>query len=70
MRRRSRGQALAEFALVAPIFFLLLFGIIEGGEPGPCVLVTAGVHGSEYCSIETAVRQHRRRLKAAGIKFW
>ena len=32
MRRRSRGQALAEFALVAPIFFLLLFGIIEGGR--------------------------------------
>lgn len=26
------GQALVEFALVAPIFFLLLFGIIEGGR--------------------------------------
>jgi hypothetical protein len=31
-RRRSIGQALAEFALVAPIFFLLLFAIIEGGR--------------------------------------
>lgn len=31
-RRRPRGQALAEFAMVAPIFFLLLFGIIEGGR--------------------------------------
>lgn len=31
-RRGSTGQALAEFALVAPIFFLLLFGIIEGGR--------------------------------------
>ena len=30
--RRGRGQALVEFALVAPIFFLLLFGIIEGGR--------------------------------------
>jgi hypothetical protein len=30
--RRSRGQALAEFALVAPIFFLILLGIIEGGR--------------------------------------
>jgi len=28
----SAGQALVEFALVAPIFFLLLFGIIEGGR--------------------------------------
>jgi hypothetical protein len=29
---RSRGQALTEFALVAPLFFLLLFAIIEGGR--------------------------------------
>lgn len=32
MRRKRRGQALVEFALVAPVFFLLLFGIIEGGR--------------------------------------
>ncbi len=31
-RRRRRGQALVEFALVAPMFFLLLFGIIEAGR--------------------------------------
>jgi Flp pilus assembly protein TadG len=31
-RRRSRGQALVEFALVAPLLFVLLFGIIEGGR--------------------------------------
>jgi hypothetical protein len=31
-RRRSVGQALVEFVLVAPIFFLLLFAIIEGGR--------------------------------------
>jgi hypothetical protein len=31
-RRRSKGQTLVEFALVAPWFFLLLFGIIEGGR--------------------------------------
>ena len=29
---RSRGQALAEFALVAPIFFLILFSIIDFGR--------------------------------------
>jgi Flp pilus assembly protein TadG len=28
-RRRSRGQALVEFGLVAPLFFALIFGIIE-----------------------------------------
>ena len=32
MKRRSRGQALAEFAMIAPLFFLLLFGIIEAGR--------------------------------------
>lgn len=30
--KRSRGQALPEFALIAPLFFLLLFGIIEAGR--------------------------------------
>jgi hypothetical protein len=30
--RQSRGQAIAEFALIAPIFLLLLFGIIEFGR--------------------------------------
>lgn len=31
-RRRTRGQALVEFSLVAPMFFILLFGIIEAGR--------------------------------------
>lgn len=31
-RDEPRGQALVEFALVIPIFLLLLFGIIEGGR--------------------------------------
>jgi len=30
--QRSRGQALVEFALVAPFLFLLLFGVIEFGR--------------------------------------
>jgi Flp pilus assembly protein TadG len=28
-RRRSRGQALTEFALILPIFAILLFGLID-----------------------------------------
>ena len=31
-RQAARGQALVEFALVAPIFFLILFAVIEGGR--------------------------------------
>jgi len=28
-RRRSRGQAMVEFGLIAPLFFLLLFAVVE-----------------------------------------
>jgi hypothetical protein len=31
-RRATAGQAMVEFALVAPIFFLILFGIVEAGR--------------------------------------
>ena len=31
-RRKRRGQAMVEFALVAPMFFILFFGIIEAGR--------------------------------------
>lgn len=31
-RSRSRGQALAEFALVAPVLFLIFLGVIEVGR--------------------------------------
>ncbi len=41
----------------------LPFGLIEGAEPGPCLLVTAGVHGSEFCSIEAALRLLRLEPK-------
>jgi hypothetical protein len=31
-RREGPGQALVEFALIAPLFFVLLFGIVEAGR--------------------------------------
>lgn len=31
-RSQRRGQAVVEFAMVAPIFFLVLFAMIEGGR--------------------------------------
>jgi predicted deacylase len=37
------------------------FAIIEGAQLGPRLLVTAGVHGSEFCSIEAALRLTRKR---------
>jgi predicted deacylase len=51
------GQPHVEYGYVRPTEDVEIpFGIIEGERPGPCLLVTAGVHGSEYCSIEAAIR--------------
>ena len=59
-RSRPRGQALTEFALVAPIFFLIVFAIIElgilfGGQNG---LVASARELARYAApyrVKTAV---------------
>ncbi len=48
--RRERGMVRIDAELELP------FGIVEGAKEGPCLLVTAGIHGSEFCSIEAALR--------------
>jgi predicted deacylase len=51
------GKPRVERGLVRPHPDLEVpFGIIEGAQKGACLLVTAGVHGSEFCSIEAALR--------------
>src|ERR1700692_1051011 len=55
------GQPRNEQGFLRPIEGLEIpFGVVEGERPGPCLLVTAGVHGSEYCSIEAALRLMKR----------
>lgn len=55
-RDRSRAQALAEFALVAPIFFLMLFGIIDFGRYVYYVQVlnNAAREGARYAIVHGA----------------
>lgn len=54
------GRPRAEHGHVRPFDNIEIpFGLVEGAKPGPCLLVTAGVHGSEYCSIEAATRLMR-----------
>lgn len=61
------GKARAEHSYIRPVEGVEIpFVIIEGAELGPCLLVTAGVHGSEYCSIEAAIRLSK--TKPAEIK--
>jgi Flp pilus assembly protein TadG len=52
-RRRSSGQALAEVALVAPLFFLIVFGIIDLGRVIWANDVVAGAarEGARYASV-------------------
>jgi hypothetical protein len=58
-RRRSRGQALVEFALVAPLLFLLIIGIIEAGR-----LVYY------YHSMNHAAREGARYAIVHGENIW
>jgi predicted deacylase len=48
--RRERGMLTVGEGLEMP------FGLVEGAKPGPRLVVTAGIHGSEFCSIEAAQR--------------
>jgi Flp pilus assembly protein TadG len=52
-RRRSRGQALAEVALVAPLFFLMVFGIIDLGRViwANDVVASAAREGARFASV-------------------
>lgn len=48
--RCERGMLRIDHELELP------FGIVEGAKDGPTLLVTGGIHGCEYCSIEAALR--------------
>jgi hypothetical protein len=55
-RRRSPGQSLVEFALVLPIFLLLLFGLIDGARLiyQHTVLSQAAREGARVASVEAS----------------
>ena len=56
------GKPRVEQGYVQPLEGIdIPFTIIEGTTPGPVLLVTAGVHASEFCSIEAAVRLQQTR---------
>lgn len=55
-RKRFRAQSLVEFALVAPLFFLLVFGLIEGARLAWTynTLTNATKEGSRYALVHGA----------------
>jgi Flp pilus assembly protein TadG len=55
-RGRSRGQALSEFALIAPIFFFALFALIEFGRAVYTIqmLNSAAREGARYAIVHGA----------------
>lgn len=62
--RRSRGAALVEFALVAPLLLLLLLGILEFGVVMLHQLTLAQVarEGSRHASLGRSVAQIDQRI--------
>jgi predicted deacylase len=52
---------IAGFRVDLPLF------LVNGAETGPCLVVTAGIHGAEYASIEAAL-QLGRSLNANDLK--
>ncbi len=55
-RRRTTGQSLVEFALVLPVFLLLLFGLIDGARLifQHTVLSQAAREGARVASVEAS----------------
>jgi Flp pilus assembly protein TadG len=58
LRRRSRGQALVEVALVAPLFFALLFGLIDLGRVIWAIdsVGAAAREGARYASVNACTK--------------
>jgi len=73
-RRKRRGAAVVEFAVVAPVFFLLVFGMIEYGRMVMVQQVitnasregarTAVLDGATTAEVESTIESY---LQSAGI---
>ena len=72
-RRRRRGQSLVEFALVLPIFLLVLFGLIDVGRYVymNTMLSQAAREGARVASVEASWigSTPTRAANAAGARF-
>jgi hypothetical protein len=69
-RRRWTAQSLVEFALVGPIFFLTVFGIIEGGRLAWTYheVTNATREGSRYALVRGSMSDDPATL--TGVTDW
>jgi len=79
-RSRSRGQGLAELALVSPLFFVMVFGVIDLGRVvwANDIAASAAREGARYASVhagnidpdalatKTDIRDHTTQYVIAG----
>lgn len=75
-RDRSRGQALTEVAMVAPLFFLMVFGTIDIGRViwANDVVGGAAREGARYASVHAGFLDEERlatkdEIKAHALNF-
>ena len=71
LRRRSRGQALAEFALALPVFLILVFGMFDVGRAVYTynTLTNAAREGARFAIVnqdETSIAERARSI-AVGV---
>jgi Flp pilus assembly protein TadG len=59
-RRNRRGAAVVEFAVVAPVFFLLIFGMIEFGRAIMVqqILTNAAREGARFAVLDSTTPTH------------
>ena len=71
MRRREEGAAAVEFAIIAPLLFILLFGILQFGIAFLHVqtIRTAVREGGRLAAVGGSVTEVRSKTKASALGY-
>ena len=71
LRKGEHGQALVEMALVLPLFFLLLFGVIEMGRVGYAYITVSNAarEGGRMAAVGVLDEEIEKSLKNSAVSL-